>query len=356
MALAAASQLVSQNMKALSGERILIVDSPDGELAPLVRDHNPEAIITCVQNDFADYRVALDNPNVDTVFAPSPEGVSPPYDLAIVYLPQGRERREMTLALTAKVLTADGRILVTGAVRAGIQSSKKTLDRLFAEVKKRDSGRRCAVYEAAQPIRPDRPATLDDWASESEINVGEARLPVCSLPGVFSHGRLDNGTRLLLETLEIPQRGRFLDFGCGCGVIGSYLHHRVPRAKIEMVDSSALAVQAARRTAELNSLDAECVYASDIFSEVKHRYCLIVSNPPFHGGVETDYAVVESFFHAARDRLTARGRLCVVANRFLKYARPLEKAIGACRVLADDGKYRVYEASKAEEGSSCHDC
>jgi len=38
--------------------------------------------------------------------------------------------------------------------------------------------------------------------------------------GVFSHKRIDNGTRLIVESMVLPTEGRVLDIGCGYGVIG----------------------------------------------------------------------------------------------------------------------------------------
>ena len=38
--------------------------------------------------------------------------------------------------------------------------------------------------------------------------------------GVFSRGRLDRGTELLLEALELGSCESVLDLGCGYGVVG----------------------------------------------------------------------------------------------------------------------------------------
>jgi 16S rRNA (guanine1207-N2)-methyltransferase len=112
------------------------------------------------------------------------------------------------------------------------------------------------------------------------------------------------------------------------------------------VDASALAVEASRRTAQRNGMPTRRIWASDVFSDVRHRYRTILSNPPFHVGVKTDLSIVESFLRQAAARLRWAGRLRMVANRFLPYRRVLKACVGTTRVVAENSRYAVYEASR----------
>ena len=60
------------------------------------------------------------------------------------------------------------------------------------------------------------------WGTAESAGVS---VEVAGLPGIFSHDGLDNGTRMLLETLEEQpvQADRLLDFACGAGVIGAWI-------------------------------------------------------------------------------------------------------------------------------------
>ena len=68
-------------------------------------------------------------------------------------------------------------------------------------------------YFTADPTVPFRrvPVTVTAWGRE---------LALASGSGVFSRGRLDLGTSVLLRETEPPTSGRVLDLGCGWGVIG----------------------------------------------------------------------------------------------------------------------------------------
>ena len=54
--------------------------------------------------------------------------------------------------------------------------------------------------------------------------------------GVFSHKRIDNGTRLLVESMVLPSEGRVLDLGCGYGVIGITAAKKNPDLRVWMTD------------------------------------------------------------------------------------------------------------------------
>src|SRR5688572_7667782 len=71
--------------------------------------------------------------------------------------------------------------------------------------------------------------------------------------GVFSAGRLDPGTAVLLRKATLPPAdaaGPLLDLGCGYGPIASVLATAAPRATVYAVDVNARALELARRNAE----------------------------------------------------------------------------------------------------------
>ena len=182
---------------------------------------------------------------------------------------------------------------------------------------------------------------VDCWGLENH----GLSVQVCSLPGVFAHGRLDRGTDLLLEVLEkLEPEGSILDFACGAGVIGLSLLGTSRARKLTLLDAFAPAVVSARRSLEVNGLTAD-VLASDGFSELTGRFDWIVSNLPFHRGVKNDLEVARNFFRRSGTFLVERGKIVVVFNRHLPYNRWISECFSTVNRLADRNDYKVVCAS-----------
>src|SRR5262249_42580793 len=68
-----------------------------------------------------------------------------------------------------------------------------------------------------------------------------------SRPGLFSYGRLDEGTRALLDVLETRPNERIIDLGCGAGIAGIVAALRSgDESHITLADSNSRAISVAR--------------------------------------------------------------------------------------------------------------
>ncbi len=279
--------------------------------------------------------------NIEYEAAPVGE---PDADVIVMNLPREKDRLDMLLHAAACRLRPDGRLWLVGAKRAGIASSPRRLEQRFGHVSKLDNACHCSLFEARKPVA-EEPFRLDRYETAWQISHAGKTLELRSLPGVFAHGRLDPGTALLLETLEKnPVDGRVLDFASGCGVIGTAILAVGVTSKVTLLDDSALAIEAGKRTLAANGLEAMSL-ASNGFFELSGRYDWIVSNPPFHRGVEQDTGISADFFRDAGTFLSENGRIRVVFNRHLPYAGWLRKSFKRVDCLARTGTFTVIEAS-----------
>ena len=106
--------------------------------------------------------------------------------------------------------------------------------------------------------------------------------------GLFSPRGIDEGTRLLLNYLEVGESDTILDIGCGYGPLGLAMGRVAHKGEVHMVDKDYLAVEYANRNASANGLPHCKAYLSNGLSKVPQDYFCdtVVSNIPAKVGRE----------------------------------------------------------------------
>lgn len=129
--------------------------------------------------------------------------------------------------------------------------------------------------------------------------------------GVFSKTRVDEGTRILLETLQYEAlNGNVLDLGCGYGPVAIVLKKLFSTVVMTGADINPRAVELARKNAALN--DVEVTFRlSDAFSDIPETADIIVTNPPIRAGK----TVIYNMFTQAKMHLADKGALYVVMRK-----------------------------------------
>lgn len=132
-------------------------------------------------------------------------------------------------------------------------------------------------YFDADPAAPAQERTFRVRLAGRDVTVTSAR-------GVFSPSRLDPGTAVLLkEVPDPPERGTFLDLGCGWGPIALTLGLLSPGATVHAVDVNRRSLELTARNAENLGLDGIHVLAP-AEADAEAGYDVIWSNPPIRIG------------------------------------------------------------------------
>jgi 16S rRNA (guanine1207-N2)-methyltransferase len=163
--------------------------------------------------------------------------------------------------------------------------------------------------------------------------------------GVFASSGLDPGTALLIENLEVGEKDRILDLGCGWGAIGIAAARSAPKGSVLLTDVNRRSVMLARGNLRRNSVaNAEVRQGSLYEPTAAEQFDLIATNPPYHAGRPAVLSILEG----APTHLRPPGRLVIVGKgsqgiRF--YQQWLEERWkGGVEVLARGSGYRVLEA------------
>lgn len=100
--------------------------------------------------------------------------------------------------------------------------------------------------------------------------------------GLFSPEKIDEGTEMIINAINPKETDTLLDLGCGYGVIGVVLAKLAPKGKVHMTDKDFVAVEYAKKNAELNNVTNTLSYLSNGFDQIpkETKFDIIVSNLP----------------------------------------------------------------------------
>ena len=166
---------------------------------------------------------------------------------------------------------------------------------------------------------------------------------------MFSHDRIDAGSRLLAESLPDRCKGVAADFGAGWGYLSAALTERTTGLKgIDLYEADHASLEAARRNlTELGVAMPLGFFWHDLVGEkVEKKYELIVMNPPFHQGRAAEPEIGQAMIKAASSSLKSGGRLYMVANRGLPYDQTLKVGFSSVAEIRREAAFRVIVAER----------
>lgn len=354
-----AMSLVAEYAALSPEERVVIGPCGHAALGVWAAQYTAPANITCLDTNWIAAQAAEATlrrngvPEV-TVHAQPPRPALGPWDVATLLLPKGRLLARLWLLNFALGLKPHGRLYLAGPNQGGIKSFLRDAEALLGPgilLGYRSKGRiaqftRPEILPQSLPPPFAEAGLLDGTYATFHLNIAGIERPIYSRPGVFSHGALDAGTRLLLEVLEVYPTDRMLDWGCGYGIIGLYAALNAPGIQVTLVDVDALACECAYQTLRANGITAHIIHGDGLAAVGPRRFSLIASNPPFHAGHQVDLASTTAFIYEAYEALEPNGRLVLVANRFLPYPRILKERFERVEILRSDPQYQVLCAIK----------
>jgi len=164
--------------------------------------------------------------------------------------------------------------------------------------------------------------------------------------GVFSKRRVDLGTRLLIESMVLPEEGYVLDVGCGYGAVGIAAAVFNSDLRIIMVDVNERAVWLARQNMEINHVNNVEVRRGQLYEPVEDlTFHCILSNPPVSAGMQTVKAIVaeapKHMANKAHFQMVVRSK---IGGKRLQVI--FEETFRNVEVLARKSGYRVFIAEK----------
>jgi len=283
------------------------------------------------------------------------------FDVAIIHAPREREVARQCVRDAAALLRDGGHCYLAGANRSGVKSTIHYLREVFgqAHLLAYKGGSRVALAVKGPATRRDEVATEAYYQfRELTAQVRGKRYVCITKPGLFSWDEVDEGTRRLVEHMEIGPEEVVLDLGCGYGLAGLVAAGMASRGRVVLVDADCVAVEAARRTMERNGVAHAEVWLSDCGGALlapdgqdrakgsEGAFGVVITNPPFHQGRGVNYDIARQFIRDAAALLWLGGRLYLVANRFIPYGREMEGLFQEVGFVYRDNRFQVWRAIK----------
>jgi len=163
--------------------------------------------------------------------------------------------------------------------------------------------------------------------------------------GLFSPKSIDEGSRMLLDNMQIRTNDTCLDIGCGYGPLGITMAKQAPQGTSVMIDKDFVAIDYTKKNVQLNGLSNCEVFLSNGLAQVgKRKFSLITSNLPAKVGNEMlSLYMLDTFNH-----LESGGRFYVVTisgmRKFIQ--RSFNEFFGNYKKIKQGKTYTVAMAVK----------
>ncbi|EMA50095.1 MULTISPECIES: methyltransferase [Halococcus] len=226
----------------------------------------------------------------------------------------GKQRLVDSLAM----LRLGGTLYLAASKRSGLARYEACLQEVAATVERVADRNGCALLAATLSPSFEPPTYVSPRTIHPKVN-GTA-LSLVTVPGLFSADKLDDGTRLLLETATIEDGETVLDLCCGYGAIGAYAG-RVADCEVWLSDDDCVATSCAERSLRASQVDGTVVTADGVAGIAHRTFDSVLCNPPTHAG----HGVLSELFAGIHGVLAADGSLTIVHHRELDLRNHLSR-------------------------------
>ncbi len=201
-------------------------------------------------------------------------------------------------------------------------------------------------YEILRPIATLQAASLTTQQAEKNITL-------YSKPGTFGWEKVDAGSQFLISHLaaiveeyyKITNRypEHLLDLGCGYGYLTMMTASMAFKQRIA-TDNNAAALLAMQHNANENQISVD-VIAANCADEITTRVDLLLCNPPFHQGFQTDENLTNRFLEQSKNHLTQNGMAVFVVNAFIPLENKAKHYFRNITEVANNKKFKVFVLS-----------
>ena len=243
-----------------------------------------------------------------------------------------------------RLLHPQGELLIAGMKNEGIKSlfdNSKTL--IGNGLLKKHGSAYLGHFTKTDMASNDQTLDSQDY---SQLRLLEAvQLNFYSKPGLFGWNKIDEGSAFLAEHLPAflstfkTHPSSMLDLGCGYGYL-TLMTRELPLSVRVATDNNAAALLAMQKNAEHHQLQVT-VHGDDCASSLTEPFDMILCNPPFHQGFDTDGTLIEKFLQHTHRLLKPEGKALFVVNSFIGLESVAASRFSSVVQLANNRRFKL---------------
>ncbi|CAL4321616.1 methyltransferase [Buchnera aphidicola] len=172
-------------------------------------------------------------------------------------------------------------------------------------------------------------------------------IPLYFLPGVFGYQKIDSGSELLISTFYKNKffNKKILDLCAGSGILSIAVKKIVKKNKIIASENCFTALKCCKKNFLLNNLKI-LLKISDIYSNIKERFNIIISNPPIHKNFKKTTFFIKKIIFESKLYLKKNGELRIVVNNSIPCLKYFKKNFKKYNILKKKNNFTVYQGWK----------
>jgi 16S rRNA G1207 methylase RsmC len=170
---------------------------------------------------------------------------------------------------------------------------------------------------------------------------------VYSASNIFSNNEIDLGTKVLIKHIyNSPEKGLFLDVGCGWGAITIFMSILRPKAKIYAIDVNASAIKVCKKNCALLGLNNVKISSAAALKRTirNKKFDFIMSNPPIRVGRRITIEIIKLWY----SYLSVNGKYLNVIQKNLG-ADSIEKQLNLLNIhtkkISSKKGFRIFQSN-----------
>ncbi len=346
--------LAERNTK--DSAQVLLINDGFGALSVALNEYLPDNWSDSVTAHFSTSENLKLNALKNIKLIESTKSPSKLYGLIVIKLPKSLALLEHQLIEIRRCMTSTTTVIAAGMIKHSHKSQLALFEKYIGKTHTSLAKKKARLVFAT----PDNRILSKNYLSPFPFTYQEKSLglSLSNHANVFSHDKLDIGTRFILAQFEVlPRANTIVDLGCGNGILGikaatAQKEKFGINSKIHFVDESYMALESAKINffdsfdKTVDSFESPEFHENISLEDIELRAVdLIICNPPFHQNHTITDHIAKAMIANSQRMLGNGGVMWLVGNRHLDYPAKMKRIFGNCQLIAGNTKFVVLTSS-----------